>query len=320
MQPPVRSEFVTTDPEEGRARVEEMYADSSLTVRGSTEDFRFEQTRWDLGPVRLDTFGNTLQTDYSIDPLEQVLIVRMVDGAMGIDTDATHRVFGRGDIALLAQPDLGYASYLDHARMQLVGFDLDYLDSVDGSTEDVRRLRYDTLAPEQARQWTQTHDYVLRTVADPVASASPLMMGAAARMLAASTLAAFHPAAQLSTDAAAGTGDRIDATPATLRRAVAYLEANPDLDLGVAEVAASCHVSVRALQLAFRRHLDTTPMAYLRRVRLARVHDELLAADPDGDVTVTEVAARWGLLGSGRFTARYRDEYGEVPSATLRRG
>jgi len=30
----------------------------------------------------------------------------------------------------------------------------------------------------------------------------------------------------------------------------------------------AAHVTVRAVQLAFRRHLDTTPMAYLRRVRL----------------------------------------------------
>lgn len=315
MQPPVRSEFVTTDPEEGRARVAEVYADSRLTVRGSTEDFRFEQSRWDLGEVRLDTFGNTLRTDYSIEPLGQVLIVRMVDGVMGIDSDGTQRVFGRGDVALMAQPDLGYDSHLDGARMQLAGFDLGHLESVAGS-DDLGRLSYDTLAPEQARQWTHTLDFVLRTVADPVAGASPLLLGAASRMLAASTLAAFHPT-HAAPDAA-GTADRADATPATLRRAVAYLEANPDLDLGVAEVAASCHVSVRALQLAFRRHLDTTPMAYLRRVRLSRVHDELRAADPAGGVTVTEVASRWGLLGSGRFTARYREEYGELPSETLR--
>lgn len=314
---PIRSEFVTTDPEEGRARVDEVYADSSLTVRGSTEDFRFEQTRWDLGEVRLDTFGNTLRTDYSVDPLGQVLIVRMTGGVMGVETDGTERTLGRGDVALMAQPDLGYTSHLDRARMQLVGFDLDYLDTVD-DTGAGRRLRYEALAPEHARTWTHTLDYVLRTVADPVASASPLLLGAAARVLAASTLAAFHPT-HGAADTALAPSDSTDATPATLRRAVAYLEANPDLDLGVAEVAAACHVSVRALQLAFRRHLDTTPMAYLRRVRLSRVHDELLAADPDGSVTVTEVAARWGLLGSGRFTARYREEYGEVPSATLRR-
>lgn len=317
MHGPVRTEFVTTDPDEGRARVDEMYADSRLTVSGSTADFRFEQSRCDLGEVRLDTFGNSLVTDYTVEPLEQVLLVRMVGGTMELTTDGTHRRLGPGDIALLAQPDLDYASHLEGAQMQLVGFDLDYLASVDG-VDSVRRLRYDTLAPEQARQWLRTLDYVTQTVADPLAGTSPLVLGSAMRMLAATSLAAFNPV-EHPIDAPIAVADRADATPATLRRAVAYLETNPDLDIGVTEVAGACHVSVRALQLAFRRHLDTTPMAYLRRVRLDRVHTELVAADPAGSVTVTDVAARWGVLGRGRFSAQYRDEYGELPSETLRR-
>lgn len=112
--------------------------------------------------------------------------------------------------------------------------------------------------------------------------------------------------------------DRADATPVTVRRAVAYIEANPDLEIGVADVARTAHVSVRALQLAFRRHLDTTPMAYLRRVRLDRVHADLAAADPS-KTTVTAVTALWGFHAVGRFSADYRNTYGEYPRDTLRR-
>jgi AraC-like DNA-binding protein len=316
MQPPRRSEFVTRDPEAGRARVAEEYADTRLTVRGSAEDFRFEQSRCDLGEVRLDTFGNTLVTEYAVEPLDHVLVVRMLDGTMDVETDGTQRRLGPGDVALIAQPDLGYATRLEGARMQLVGLDLELLDSLDGG-DGVRRLQYDALTPEQARQWVRTVAHVEQTAADPVAGASPLVLSAAARMLAATTLAAFNPM-HLPLDTSVAPADRADATPATLRQAVAYLETNPDLDIGVTEVAAVCHVSVRALQLAFRRHLDTTPMAYLRQVRLDRVHSELQDADPAGDVTVTEVAARWGMLGTGRFSSQYRAAYGELPSDTLR--
>lgn len=319
MHAPVRTEFVTTDPEEGRARVAEAYADSRLTVHGCVEDFHFEQTRCDLGQMRLDTFGNSLVTDYVIEPLEQVLLVRMLDGSMDLETDGTHRRLGPGDVALMARPDLDYASHLDGARMQLVGFDVDFFDSVDGPG-GVGRLGYAPLTPEQARPWVHAHDYVSRVVADPIGGSSPLVLGAAARLLAAATLTAFGAPEPAEDTSALAPWDRADATPATLRRAVAYLEANPDLDLGVTEVATACHVSVRALQLAFRRHLDTTPMAYLRAVRLDRVHAELRDADPDGDITVTQVAARWGVLGTGRFSAQYREAYGELPSDTLRRG
>ncbi|GAB6984931.1 helix-turn-helix transcriptional regulator [Nocardioides pyridinolyticus] len=317
MHAPIRTEFVTTDPEEGRAHVAQMYAGSRLKVCGSAEDFHLEQSRCDLGEVRLDVFENSMATEYTVDPLDQVLVVRMLDRTMDIETEGTHRRLGPGDVAVLVQPDLGYTAFLDGARMQLIGFDLAFLEALDGA-EILRRLRYEKLTPEQARPWVRTLDFVTRTVADPVAGTSPLVLGAATRMLGAATLSAFDRA-EHPLDASLAVADRTDATPATLRRAVAYLEANPDLDLGVTEVAAACHVSVRALQLAFRRHLDTTPMAYLRRVRLDRVHSELVAADPAGTVTVTEVAARWGVLGTGRFSAQYREEYGELPSETLRR-
>ena len=76
-------------------------------------------------------------------------------------------------------------------------------------------------------------------------------------------------------------------------------------------------MSVRSLQEGFRRSLDTTPMAYLRELRLEKVHQELAAADPAA-VSVTEVATRWGFVHLGRFAAAYSRAFGERPSATLR--
>lgn len=101
-------------------------------------------------------------------------------------------------------------------------------------------------------------------------------------------------------------------------KAAELLRSDPGHPWTVAELAAAASTSVRSLQEAFRRSLDTTPMAYLRRVRLERAHDELTAAEP-GAVTVTEVATRWGFLHLGRFAAAYALEFGEHPSTTLRR-
>ncbi|PPK67084.1 helix-turn-helix domain-containing protein [Actinokineospora auranticolor] len=47
------------------------------------------------------------------------------------------------------------------------------------------------------------------------------------------------------------------------------------------------------MRLTFRCHLDTTPVAYLRRVRLGCARPNLRAATPGQD-TVTRIAARWG--------------------------
>jgi transcriptional regulator GlxA family with amidase domain len=77
-------------------------------------------------------------------------------------------------------------------------------------------------------------------------------------------------------------------------------------------------VSVRALQEGFQRALDTTPMRYLREVRLRRVREDLFAATPDV-ATVGAIVHRWGILNQGRFAGAYRKRFGEAPSETLRR-
>jgi AraC-like DNA-binding protein len=108
------------------------------------------------------------------------------------------------------------------------------------------------------------------------------------------------------------------AAPATIRRAVTVIEEGAAGPLTVEAIASASGISVRALQEGFRRHLDTTPRAYLHEVRLGHAREELAAADP-ASTTVTQVAARWGFLQPGRFAVRYREQFGESPSATLRR-
>jgi transcriptional regulator GlxA family with amidase domain len=77
-------------------------------------------------------------------------------------------------------------------------------------------------------------------------------------------------------------------------------------------------VSIRSLQEGFRRHVATTPLAYLRGVRLERAHEDLLRADPR-TVTVADVAQRWGFVHQSRFAAAYRARYNASPSEALRR-
>jgi transcriptional regulator GlxA family with amidase domain len=78
-------------------------------------------------------------------------------------------------------------------------------------------------------------------------------------------------------------------------------------------------VSERSLYAAFQRQLGVAPMAYVRRRRLERAHDELLRSSPNGRCTVIGVALRNGFTHAGRFAAAYRRRFGESPSETLRR-
>jgi AraC-like DNA-binding protein len=107
------------------------------------------------------------------------------------------------------------------------------------------------------------------------------------------------------------------ASPAIVKRAIDLMHAHPETPWGTAELARATGASARTLQRAFERSGQPSPMLYLRRLRLQRVHAELAANSPDS-ATVTMVAGRWGFVHLGRFASQYRQLFGETPSETLR--
>jgi transcriptional regulator GlxA family with amidase domain len=116
--------------------------------------------------------------------------------------------------------------------------------------------------------------------------------------------------------------ERLDAPaetgrPAAIRTAIDIMEAEPQTPLTIYALAARCHVSVRTLQEGFQRHVGVPPMAYLRKVRLRRAHDDLCAADPSAQ-TVASIARSWGFAHMGRFAAAHEAEYGVSPVRVLR--
>jgi transcriptional regulator GlxA family with amidase domain len=93
---------------------------------------------------------------------------------------------------------------------------------------------------------------------------------------------------------------------------------NAGSPITVSDVADHLGISLRSLQVGFRQWRETTPTAFLRRVRLQLVRDELLRSGREANVTT--VALRHCFSHLGRFSAQYRSAFGEDPSATLRRG
>jgi transcriptional regulator GlxA family with amidase domain len=105
--------------------------------------------------------------------------------------------------------------------------------------------------------------------------------------------------------------------PLLLRRATGFIHDNAHRDITLSDIATSVNVTPRSVQYAFRRYLSTTPLEYLRRVRLNRAHRELQTADPSVD-TVMAIAGRWGFSHAGRFSSVYKEAFGRSPSHTLR--
>lgn len=269
--------------------------------------------------INVDRVALDFEMSYDVEPLGRIGLCDVESGAIAdhAPDGSEPQVFGAGDLFTLSPTDRHYAGRVDHARYTVTMIDTTVLNDVASPAKGdvIVLLDHRPVDEAAARRLRAAIDHLDHAVlSDPVAAASPLLLGAAARYVAAQVLAAFPSTALLD----AGTTDSRDAHPAALRRAIAFIEDNADLDLTPAQVAGWAHISVRSLQLAFRRHLDTTPMTYLRDVRMARVRRELV--EGDGSAGVAEIATRWGFLHQGHFGQAYRRAYGETPGTTLRRG
>ena len=117
------------------------------------------------------------------------------------------------------------------------------------------------------------------------------------------------------TDVLAGYVTR--ARPSRLQPVLGYMENHADQPLTPGNSLRQGCMSVRALHATFQNELGVSPMAHLRRIRLDRVHAELLRST--GPVRISDVAARWGFFHPSRFARQYHERFGELPSDTARR-
>lgn len=105
------------------------------------------------------------------------------------------------------------------------------------------------------------------------------------------------------------------AAPRTVREAERLMREADGL-ASVHEISAALAVSVRSLEAAFREWKQETPVAFMRRLRLAHARKQL--SNPDARTNVTDVALSCGFLHLSRFAQYYRAAFNEHPSETLR--
>ncbi len=108
---------------------------------------------------------------------------------------------------------------------------------------------------------------------------------------------------------------------APLRRKVAsqaidYLHAHAHTAVTMQQLTQTLGTPGRTLHQGFVEAFGTTPMAYLRTLRLSNARHDLLT---QRWATVTETAMQWNFFHLGRFSQDYQRIYGETPSQTFRR-
>ena len=313
---PRRRQYSATDPELMREVIGQVYGGVVLTTRNGNSATGFALTQVDAGSFTANSV--TLPGDLAFRVRDEgaALVTTVIQGTMQAEWAKDTGGYGPGDVYLRNIPQAEFRARTHDVRSRSIILPLSLLHAVAGAEcASPAPLRFLSMHPAGAAaraQWQNTSDYADRVLANPEAAASALIIGSTGRLLAATALAVFPNTAF----PGPGARDRSDASPVTLRRAIAFIDEHAHQDIAGADIAAAAGVTVRAVQLAFRRHLDTTPLGYLRRVRLDYAHRQLAAADPRYE-SVTAVAYRWGFS-SSRFAAYYRQAYGVLPSQTLR--
>jgi AraC-like DNA-binding protein len=307
----------TRDPELAYQLISDTYGVLRPQISGSRERFRFSLTSVAVGSIASDGLTHSMNTRASIEPLRHLTATYVARGRIAVRVGREVEHLGPGDRGLYPY-GTGFEVHWSPVEQCVLRVDFDTIARHAAQTTDtdaaaLRFLGVRPLSPGMGRYWGTVMTFVRRELAaERPAIGHPLVLAQTEALLAAAALAVF-PNTTLTAAPAPGVGQ---VGPATLRRALAYIDAHAGEPITVADIAAGAGVGARALQYAFAGHQGTTPMGYLTRVRLERAHRDLQAADPELD-TVGQIALRWGFAKRSRFAAAYRHTYGVNPSHTL---
>ncbi|WKL52354.1 AraC family transcriptional regulator [Pseudomonas kielensis] len=105
--------------------------------------------------------------------------------------------------------------------------------------------------------------------------------------------------------------------PPHIKKARAFIELNAKYELSLEDIETAAGISRYKLLTDFKKSMNTSPMAYLKKYRLTKIREALLSDRSCANVST--IALSWGCTHLGRFSTEYRALFGESPSVTSRR-
>lgn len=311
--------FATADADQGHDYLRRMVEadDLDLSVRGRQGQYHFSYDNLLVGNTILGRLRHSMA------------VVMKAPSGVGwqpfytsrrptMEVDVSHRQYRLAAGQTLAiKPDTSYSGAWEDLDADIIGLDQAILDDEAAAwLAPGQSLVFDfdtAVSPVAEDHWRRTVGLTRQIgLANATNPDGALLADQLSRLLASAALTCF-PNPTL--------GDAMparSASPTSLQRATAYIDDHLDQRITLTDIATAAGITARSLHETFRRHLDTTPMAYLRRGRLACAHRDLRDARPGDGQTVTSIAARWGFHSLPRFGVTYRQTYATTPSSTLR--
>jgi len=311
---PRRASASGTDPDEACLHYEQVWGGRGFRAQAVDEAFTYRCSSVDDGRVTLltSTFGGRLHGE--VPWPDRYAVGWFREGAGSVD----HRRGGHRSRASDPFPlptELPYELRLSPHVQHVVQVEPAFLEETarerhGGPAQLVVLDGSEAPAPEAVQGWRRA----LAAVTGPLVEVgtSPLLRAEAQLVLVHAILDLFPWSVSDVPATVRSVG------PGRLRDAVDFVHEHAHEPITPSDVAAAAGLHPRTLQQSMSRQLGASPAAYVRQVRLDRVHAELLRAAPR-EVHVADVATRWGFGNLGRFSASYARRFGEQPRETLRR-
>ena len=314
------STLETSNVDEVQAYAQSLY-DVSFTAVGRSDSFHMRHHRTDHGSwtsdvLRFESGGFGI----SGEPYGIVSVCRLRAGRLLLTAGRDRLVLQKGDVFIMSDAGDAFTAEFSEADCAMVRLPVETLSRAADPVRATSGARFAILGRRPAttaaaRRLTRVTGFAERHLADADPASDELVRAAVGHLLAATVLATFPNSL---VPESATFRPRTDVST-TVALALDFVARNADLPIRSTDIAAHVMVTERALQMAFASHLSMSPTEYLRRYRLARVHEELAGATPGDGTVVTRVAARWMFTESSRFVDHYRRVFDELPSQTLRR-
>lgn len=103
-----------------------------------------------------------------------------------------------------------------------------------------------------------------------------------------------------------------------IKKARDLMHQSIDGSINISELTKELGISERLLHHAFKANYGITPKRYLLNLRMYKVRQELLCADPMNQ-HITEIVLKYNFFNLSTFSEAYKNMFGESPSVTLKR-
>jgi AraC-like DNA-binding protein len=320
LRAPSRLAFATDDPAEAHAHARRMMADHRMRLTSRSARFAAEVHHARLGGVRLLHFTYNAPVRIWSAPLRDFATVHLpLSGGLEVDHNGA-RVSAHPGRGVVFSPCGDVAmDWTTGLRLLVIRIERETLEErlralVPGPLREPLRFAPELDARTTGRALLGALASAHAALAGAGPEGPPPLLAAELERSIATALLVNQPHTYSEAMRTWPRQPAADVVDAALERAAA----TPGDPPTAAELADATGVSERTLHDAFHRRFGTSPIAYVRGLRMEAARRALQAADPASGVTVARIALEHGFAHPGRFAVTYRERFGESPAATLR--